>query len=43
MEKEVDLVCVLSTDDKAHKVNGKSIFSIKTHLVLINKLFKANK
>lgn len=40
MEKEIDFAYVLSPLDTVTNVNDKSIFSIKTHLVLINKLVK---
>lgn len=41
MEKETNIACVLSPLETITDVNDKSIFSIKTHLVLINKLFKS--
>lgn len=40
MEKEIDVAYVLSPLDTVTSVNDKSIFSIKKHLVLINKLVK---
>lgn len=38
MEKEIDVAYVLSPLDTVTSINDKSIFSIKTHLVLINKI-----
>ena len=38
MEKEIDTGYILSSFDTVTNVNDKSVFSIKTHLVLIDKL-----
>lgn len=42
MEKEIDVAYVLSSLDTVGNVNDRCVFSIKTHLVLINKIFKSN-
>ncbi len=41
MEKEIDVAYVLSALGTVNNVNDRSVFSIKTHLVLINKMFKS--
>lgn len=41
MEKEIDVAYVLSLLDTVSDVNDRSVFSIKKHLVLINKIFKS--
>lgn len=41
MEKEIDVAYVLSPLDTVSNVNDRSVFSIKIHLVLINKIFKS--